>query len=54
MKKYFFDYGYIEWLEPEEYYAGNWKYMRTKMDADDEEYDLVINPETDEWRCTHV
>ena len=39
---YFKDYGPIEWLEPNEYFADPWKYLRTVEGEDGELYDIVI------------
>ena len=39
---YFKDYGDLEWLEPSEYYAAPWKYVRMEEGEDGELYDIVI------------
>ena len=41
-KMYFEDYGELEWLEPSEYYASAWKYLRSAEGEDGELYDIVI------------
>lgn len=42
MKNYFEGYGELEWLEPKDYYAAAWKYLRSAEGADGEMYDIVI------------
>ena len=38
---YFKDYGYLECLEPSEYYAEPWRYHATAENEDGERYDVV-------------
>lgn len=52
---YFTDYGPLEWLEPKEYYAEPWKYLRTAEGADGEMYDIVIQEDYPcELRYTNI
>ncbi len=59
-KRYFDDYGFLEWLDPNDYYSGNWSYICSVVtedveDGDDSgEYDLVRNGVTMEMRYTVV
>ena len=41
-KMYFEGYGELEWLEPHDYYASAWKYLRSAEGEDGELYDIVI------------
>ena len=45
----FEEFGELEWLEPEEYYAGGW----SPFDYGDD-YDIVINRERTELRYTNI
>lgn len=51
---YFEDYGELDWLEPEEYFAGNWKYRGTAEGDDEEQYDIVMSGDSMEFRYTIV
>ena len=58
MKEYFEGYGYLEWLEPEQYYAEPWIYHGSTtacgMEDSGELYAIVINKDTDEFRYTII
>ena len=55
MKIFFFDYGELQWLDPEDYFSGPWKYhCSTDNNEVERPYDIVIHPETDEWRFTKI
>lgn len=41
-KMYFTEYGNLEWLNPNEYYATAWKYLCTAQGVDGEYYDIII------------
>lgn len=51
---YFEHYGWLEWLEPAEYYAKPWRYHRTTTGPDDVEYDVVISCDGRELRYTCI
>ena len=53
-KKYFEDYGFLDWLEPTEYYADPWTYVGCIKDDYGEKFDLVRNITTMEMRYTIV
>ena len=54
-KKYFEDYGDLEWLEAEDFYAGNWSIHEAHVKADDgDEYTIVISGDNTELRYTIV
>lgn len=53
-RRYFEDYGFLEWLEPTDYYAGPWTYVGYAEDDLDEPFDLVRNIKTMEMRYTNV
>lgn len=40
-KKWFRGYGFLDWLDPEDYYADNWIYLHYAYDASEERYDIV-------------
>ncbi len=55
-ERYFGDMGFLKWLSNDEYFAGPWKY-RFSDQGDSEDgtlYDIVMNPETDEYRYTII
>lgn len=52
-KLHFIDYGILEWLNPRDYYTGNWTYVGYAMGCDGGEYTLVRNDEM-EMRFTVV
>ena len=52
MYMWFTDYGFIDWLEPEEYYSDDWKYHCSAEGADGNRYDIVILD--NEWRYTII
>lgn len=39
---YFQHYGVLEWLAPDEYFAGPWKFLCMAEGDDGEKYDIVI------------
>lgn len=53
-KKYFEDYGILEWLEPTDYYAKPWSYVGCAEDDCGETFDLVRNNRTMEMRYTII
>lgn len=53
-ERYFDEYGFLEWIDPKDYYADCWTY-RCTLEADDEEYyDVVMNKRTMELRYTNI
>lgn len=46
--------GILNWLEPQQYFAEPWKYMRTVEGEDGEMYDVVMHQETGEFRYTNI
>lgn len=40
-KMWFRGYGFLEWLEPEEYWKDSWEYHRIAYGSDEQEYDIV-------------
>ena len=41
-KMWFTDFGFLEWLEPKDYYMEAWRYVGTERDDEEnEEYDIV-------------
>lgn len=54
MRKYFYGYGMLDWIEPTEYYAGNWSYYETYADSTGEVYDIVVNNVTQKICYTTV
>lgn len=53
-KKYFGDYGLLNWIEPTQYYAEPWSYVGYEQDENGEEWDIVYNRETYEYAYTTV
>lgn len=51
---YFSDYGELEWLDPERYFAEPWSYLRSAYGADGEFYDIVISRDGLEARYTTI
>lgn len=53
---YFGDMGFLKWLSSDEYFAGPWKYRFSDQGEGDDctLYDIVMNPETDEYRYTII
>ena len=51
--KFFEDYGWLEGIEPEEFYAGPWGIIGTASD-DEDEYDIVINYDKTEYKYTTI
>ena len=51
---YFEEYGQLEWLEPEDYYAGCWGYWGAAEGDDGLLWSIVINCEKTEFRYTEV
>lgn len=41
---HFSDYGILEWLDIEQYFAEPWRYIGYAEGADGKDYDLVMNP----------
>ena len=54
-KRYFKDYGELEWLEAEDFYAGNWSIYEASAKSDDDEfYTIIISGDKTEMRYTIV
>lgn len=53
-KKWFEYYGFVEWLKPEDYYAGPWTYVCSEDDDCEETFDIVRNTKTMEMRYTTI
>jgi len=52
---HFSDYGILEWLDTEQYFAEPWQYLRSAEGADGEMYDIVIQEEYPcELRYTNI
>ena len=51
---YFSDYGILEWLDTEQYFAEPWQYLRSADGADEEFYDIVIHRDSCELRYTKI
>ena len=51
---YFEYYGYLQWLDPEQYYAEPWTYVGYAEDEDGKLFDLVRNNKTMEMRFTNI
>lgn len=49
--KYFFNYGRLEWLDPRDYYSGDWSYEGSDEDF---EYDIVFSYSRQEYRYTII
>lgn len=51
-KMHFRTYGFLDWLEPEEFWADGWKYLHYAYGTDEERYDIVeLNGE---YRYTNI
>ena len=53
-RKYFEGYGFLNWLDPAEYFAGSWTYVGYADDDCEEIFDLVRNKRTMEMRYTTI
>ncbi len=53
-KKYFRDYGWLNWIEPTQYYEEPWSYVCFEWDENDEAWDIVYNKKTHEYAYTTV
>lgn len=53
-ERYFEGYGFLEWLEPTDYYAEPWTYVCASEDDCNEPFDLVRNIRTMEMRYTCI
>lgn len=53
-KQYFYGYGFLNWIDPTEYYSGNYSYYETYADSDGEVYDIVVNNETQKIYFTTI
>ena len=42
MKQFFEGYGWLDWLEPKDFWADSWSVYETVINCFDEEYDIVI------------
>ena len=51
-KLWFRGFGYLDWLEPKEYFADSWRYLHTAFGSDDEGYDIVEKDE--DYRYTRI
>ena len=51
---HFSGYGVLEWLEPKDYYIGDWTYVGYSIGTDGAEYTLVRNNENMEMRYTVI
>lgn len=52
-KRYFSEFGSLEWLPREDYFKGNWRYVGSEYDDyDDESYDIV--EKNMEYRYTQI
>lgn len=53
MKKFFDDYGSLEWLEPEQFYSGPWiLYSQTAKDCRGVRFSIVLDEANNEYRYT--
>ena len=54
--RFFMNYGRLEWLEPEDYFKGDWMYVVSSEPEDDEdtEYDIVRSRDNTEYRYTTI
>ena len=51
---YFSDYGFLTWLEPQQYFAEPWRYLRSAEGEDGQMYDIVFQHDTEEVRYTNI
>ena len=55
MSKYFGEYGRLDFLSREAYFAGDWSYVCSYVAYDDDvEYDIVRNHDGSDWRYTSI
>jgi hypothetical protein len=47
-------YGWLEWIDPDDYYAGPWDYVCHATGVDGIEYDIVRNLYDMECRYSHI
>ena len=53
-KMWFLEYGFLTYLEIEDYYKGDWEYVQTCQGADDKVYDIVRSESGHDWRYTTI
>lgn len=55
-KKYFENYGWLEYLEPEDFYAGNWRIVGRVADenSNSKSYTLVLSGDKTEYRYSTI
>ena len=51
---YFEDYGELEYLDTEYFYAGDWEVFDSAYAEDDLKYDIVISGDKRELRFTNI
>lgn len=51
---YFKEYGQLDWIEPEAYFAGNYKYVGWAVGEDDQPYDILLDNDTQEYFYSNV
>ena len=54
MEMFFEEYGMLEWIEPEDFYAGAWSIHSTATAEDGEKYDIVIDGCGNEYRYSII
>lgn len=53
-KRWFDGYGWLEWLEPVDYYGDPWWYVVSAEGDDGERYDIVRDHDATVYRYTNV
>lgn len=54
MKMFFEEYGILDWINPEDFYAGAWSIHGKAIGEDGEEYDIVIDGRGNEYRYSII
>lgn len=54
MKRFFDYYGWVKYITPSEYYAGDYSYVETFFDVKAENYDIVYSNDTMEYFYTQI
>lgn len=50
----FEDYGTIEWVEPEAFYADGWSIVGKAVGDDGEEYDILLNADKTTYGYSNI